>query len=80
MLSYWLRHFDATVAHLVWEGWDGDRWLAVKCTDGRAMTWLTSWDTEEDAVEFEQALARVTSAFQLAPTSTLLWSTAKAGK
>jgi hypothetical protein len=46
---------DATqgdVSSAVWEGWDGDRYLAVDCNGRAAFLWLTSWDSEADAEEF----------------------------
>jgi hypothetical protein len=39
-----------------WEGWNGDRWLLADCGRGAELAWLTSWDAERDAEEFEAAL------------------------
>lgn len=63
-LSLWLRSLDSTVTQSVWDGWDGDRWVAAECKNGREMAWVTSWDTEKDAVEFETAIAGVTLTLQ----------------
>ena len=41
----------------VWQGWDGDRYLAARCGDRRALLWLTAWDDERDAEEFAAAYA-----------------------
>ena len=49
------------VAPEVWEGWDGDRYLAARCTNGPALLWLTSWDSGDDAEEFARAYARLAS-------------------
>jgi hypothetical protein len=39
------------------EGWGGDAFTVVTSKQGeRAALWSTAWDTEPDAVEFEQAL------------------------
>lgn len=63
-LSLWLRSLDSTVTQTVWDGWDGDRWMATECNNEREMVWLTSWDTEKDAVEFEKAIAGITPTLQ----------------
>lgn len=63
-LSLWLRKFNALIAQQVWEGWDGDRWIAAECNNGREMAWLTSWDTEKDAVEFEEAVRGIAATLQ----------------
>jgi hypothetical protein len=37
-------------------GWGGDRLAGFQADNGRTMTaWRTVWDTEEDAIEFQQA-------------------------
>jgi len=41
-----------------WSGWDGDRYLAARCDGRRELVWITHWDEERDAVEFERAYAR----------------------
>lgn len=64
-LSLWLRSFHSTTDQRVWEGWDGDRWIAAECENSREVAWLTSWDTEQDAGEFERAFAVITADFQL---------------
>ncbi len=61
-LSLWLRTLDSTVPQDVWDGWDGDRWIAADCKTEREIAWVTSWDTEKDASEFEKAI------IELAPT------------
>ena len=52
-LSLWLRSLDSTATQGVWDGWDGDRWIAAECINSQEVAWLTSWDTEQDAHEFE---------------------------
>ena len=37
---------------LIWEGWNGDRYLAARCGGRRELLWLTVWDSEADAAEF----------------------------
>ncbi len=64
MLSLWLRSFDSSTDKRIWEGWDGDRWLAVECEDSGELIWAMSWDTEEDAQEFEQALSVIAGGWQ----------------
>lgn len=46
----------------VWNGWDGDRYLAARCDDRRALLWLTAWDTPEDAEEFAAAYREISPA------------------
>ena len=46
----------------VWEGWDGDRYLAARCDERRAFLWVTAWDDVEDARAFEQAYAQLAPA------------------
>lgn len=41
----------------LWEGWDGDRYLAVRCGERRALLWLTTWDSPRDAEEFASGYA-----------------------
>lgn len=38
--------------------------MVVECHSGHEMAWLTSWDTEKDATEFEGAIAGITPAYQ----------------
>ncbi len=38
-----------------WEGWDGDRFLVGRCDGRPELYWLTLWDSEHDALEFEEA-------------------------
>ena len=64
MLSLWLRSFASSTDKRIWEGWDGDRWLAVECEHSRELIWLMSWDTEQDAQEFEQALSVISGGWQ----------------
>jgi hypothetical protein len=37
------------------EGWDGDRYLVARCGRGLEFVWISLWDSESDALEFEQA-------------------------
>jgi len=43
-----------------WEGWNGDRYLVARCDGRREFLWLTLWDSEQDASEFEAAYGNVT--------------------
>ncbi len=39
-------------------GWDGDRFAGLEAPDGRVVVvWLTTWDSEAEAQEFERAYA-----------------------
>ena len=58
-ISLWLRTALATTDASVAEGWDGDRFIAVTCAGEEQIAWLTSWDTPEDAAEFEQAVTAI---------------------
>jgi len=63
-LSLWLRSFDPTITQIIWEGWDGDRWIAAACQNGREVAWLTSWDSEKDASEFERTVIGIAAIVQ----------------
>ena len=58
-ISVLLRDLGSDEAAVVWEGWDGDRWLAARCEGRRELVWLTAWDSEADAAEFAAAYARI---------------------
>lgn len=64
LVSLWLRSLNASIDHAAWDGWDGDRWVVANCGQSREVAWLTSWDTEQDAREFERAVAKVASEWQ----------------
>ena len=64
-LSLWLRSFDPTITQSIWEGWDGDRWIAAECQNGREVAWLTSWDSEKDASEFERTVIGIAAIVQV---------------
>jgi hypothetical protein len=64
LLSLWLRSLDSTIDKAAWEGWDGDRWMAAECGESREVAWLTSWDTEQDAVEFRRVAMQIASEWQ----------------
>lgn len=49
---------DATA----WEGWDGDRYLVATCSERREFVWITAWDSEADAVEFQSAYETIAAA------------------
>jgi hypothetical protein len=63
-ISLWLRSIHPATDASAAEGWDGDRWIALECTDGKEIAWLTSWDTPEDAIEFEQAIEAIAEELQ----------------
>lgn len=63
-LSLWLRSFDSSTDQQAWDGWDGDRWLVTECEHSREVAWLTTWDTEQDASEFEGAVTVVAADWQ----------------
>ena len=58
-ISVLMRDLASDEAAAVWEGWDGDRWLAARCEGRRELVWLTTWDSEVDAAEFAAAYARI---------------------
>lgn len=68
LLSFWLRSLDSTTDQAAWNGWDGDRWMVAECGQSREVAWLTSWDSEEDALEFERAVKKVASSGSGVPT------------
>lgn len=41
-------------------GWDGDRYYTFQHSNGKlGLVWYTTWDSERDAKEFEQAITRL---------------------
>ena len=58
-LSVLLRDLGAPIEATAWEGWDGDRWVAVDCDGRRELVWLTAWDSEPDAAEFASSYGRI---------------------
>lgn len=58
-LSLLLRSYASPIPPEAWEGWDGDRYVTAKCNGGRAFAWLTSWDSTDDAIEFERAYRQI---------------------
>src|SRR5204863_289445 len=50
---------DAARARAVGAGWDGDRLVALTKGDAIGLLWMSSWDTEADAVEFERAYREI---------------------
>ena len=79
-LSLWLRSFDSTTHQGVWDGWDGDRWISADCDNSREVAWLTSWDTEQDAHEFETAFAVITTDVQRRAKLTLPLTVERSGR
>jgi hypothetical protein len=61
-LSVLLRDLGGAPDPAAWEGWDGDRYLAARCGGERAFAWITAWDSEADAREFEAAYAGIAAA------------------
>ena len=43
-----------------WEGWNGDRYLVARCDGRREFLWITLWDSERNASEFEAAYWKIT--------------------
>jgi hypothetical protein len=63
-ISLWLRDIQPEIDTSTAEGWDGDRWIALECDGRKEIAWLTSWDTQEDAIEFEAAIETIAEALQ----------------
>jgi hypothetical protein len=53
------RFADGDRARAVAAGWDGDRLVALTKDDQIGLVWMTAWDTEADAVEFERAYGEI---------------------
>jgi hypothetical protein len=60
-LGLWVLFQDhgAELAGAASDGWDGDRYLAVRCGEARAFLWWTAWDSTGDAAEFAEAYAAI---------------------
>ena len=53
------RFFDGARARAVAAGWDGDRLVALTKGAQTGLIWMSAWDTERDASEFESAYREV---------------------
>lgn len=61
-IRVFLRHHGAhDVANRTADGWDGDTLVTLKRGDRGALVWISVWDSDEDAAEWEAALNRVLS-------------------
>jgi len=58
-MSVLFRDLGDAQAPAAWEGWDGDRFLVAECSGQIEFAWLTAWDSEEDAREFEAAYGEI---------------------
>jgi hypothetical protein len=54
-ISILLGDFEAEAIPEAWRGWDGDRFAAAGCAAGNEFIWITQWDSNSDASEFESA-------------------------
>jgi len=61
-LSVLLRDLSETATPQSWEGWDGDRYVAARCQGRREFLWLTYWDSDADAEDFEMAYRAIAPA------------------
>ncbi len=62
-LRVWVRELSAGSGPdplLVADGWDGDRYLALRCAERRALVWLSSWDDAAEAAEFASSVEALT--------------------
>jgi hypothetical protein len=58
-ISVLLRDLGDSPSPEIWEGWDGDRFMAARCGERRAFVWETHWDSDRDAAEFAEAYAGI---------------------
>lgn len=72
-ISLWLRNAHPGTDPSAAEGWDGDRWIALKCAGSTEIAWLTSWDTQEDAIQFESAIEAIVEKQQQRGESSPRW-------
>ncbi len=60
---YFNQHLrDRQTAEQAAAGWDGDVYALLARGDELALVWYTAWDSERDALEFEEAYRRVFAA------------------
>ncbi|HEX5436527.1 MAG TPA: hypothetical protein VFW98_05190 [Gemmatimonadaceae bacterium] len=50
-------------------GWDGDRYMVVKTPKGDGVAWLSIWDTQVDAAQFQSAMETVITHLFGGPTA-----------
>lgn len=58
-MSVLFRDLGDGLEPAAWEGWDGDRFLVAECAGALEFVWLTAWDTDRDAREFEVAYGEI---------------------
>lgn len=61
-LSVLFRDLAERPSSSAWEGWDGDRYLVAECAEQLQFLWITAWDSEVDAAEFESAYRDIAGA------------------
>jgi hypothetical protein len=61
-LSVLFRDLGERSSSSAWEGWDGDRYLVAECAGRPQFLWITAWDSEADAAEFESAYRDIAGA------------------
>jgi hypothetical protein len=47
------RDLSDSIPETIWEGWDGDRYFVAECGSDLEFIWITAWDSEGDAREFQ---------------------------
>jgi len=55
LISVLFRDLSEGADPSIWEGWNGDRYLAADCAGRTEWVWWTAWDSAIDAAEFAGA-------------------------
>ena len=61
-LSVLFRDLGLDVDENAWIGWNGDRYLAVRCDGRLESAWVLAWDSQTDAHEFALAYDEIADA------------------
>jgi hypothetical protein len=61
-LSVLFSELGTAASEQAWQGWNGDRYLVARCDGRLEFLWLTEWDSQSDALEFEVAYRAIAAA------------------
>ena len=79
-ISLWMQSLNPTIDASVAQGWDGDRWMVLACAFRKEIAWLTSWDTDQDAREFEEAMASISESLLARHSVESPWVSSREGR
>jgi hypothetical protein len=70
-ISILFRDLSKDPDPVIWEGWNGDRYLVADCGGRTEWVWWTAWDSASDAAEFADAYLELAPAVAARASSAL---------